>query len=222
MRTTHVNNTATRRGQKIAAACLLLGITGLGVQQSAVAQDKPATMVTLNQFHNEFNLLRDTLARTMSALEGVKAAANENGDLARPFATYSAACVDLESQVQKVREHGMAAKARAKEHYDAWQKELTDMANPKLREKAQKRFAATSGEFDKIGEKVASAKESFAPLAADFKDINTYLKTDLSKDAVSSLSTTIWKMGNQARSVDGKLADVCKQIEKTMARMPQT
>ena len=96
------------------------------------------------------------------------------------------------------------------------------MANPKLREKAQKRFSSTSGEFDKINEKVATAKESFAPLAADFKDINTYLKTDLSKDAVSSLSNTIWKMGNQAKSVDSKLADVCKQIEKTMAKMPQT
>jgi predicted nucleic acid-binding Zn-ribbon protein len=195
----------------------------LGMQQTQVAaQDKPNVNVTLNQFHNEFNLLRDTLSKTMSALDAVKAAGNENGDLTKPYAAFSSSYAELSAQVDKVRAQGTAAKARAKDHYDAWQRELTEMQNPKLREKAQKRFAATQSEFEKINEKVASAKESFAPLAADMKDIDTYLKTDLSKDAVSSLSGTIWKMGNQAKNVDGKLADVCKQIEKTMAKMPQT
>ena len=94
------------------------------------------------------------------------------------------------------------------------------MQNPKLREKAQERYTAASGQFDKIIEKVDAAKEVFAPLAADLKDINTYLKTDLSKDAVSSLSSTIWKMGGSARTVDRKLADVSEQIERTMKKMP--
>jgi len=205
-------------------SCLLLGLSAFGLQQTRVtaADDKPQVNVTLNQLHNEFNLLRDSLSKTMSALEAVKAAANESGDLAKPYAAFSSAYATLETQVAKVRADGTAAKARAKEHYDAWQKELTEMQNPKLREKAQKRFAATQGEFEKIGEKVATAKESFAPLAADLKDIDTYLKTDLSKDAVSSLSGTIWKMSNSARGVDSKLADVAKQIEKTMSKMPQT
>ena len=57
---------------------------------------------------------------------------------------------------------------------------------------------------------------------ADLKDINIYLKTDLSNDAVSSLSSTIWKMGDKARSVDGELADVCKQIERTIKKLPKT
>ena len=96
------------------------------------------------------------------------------------------------------------------------------MQNPKLREKAQKRYTATSGEFAKITEKVDAAKEVFAPLAADLKDINTYLKTDLSNEAVSSLSSTIWKMGGSVRTVDKKLADVSEQIERTLKKMPQT
>lgn len=95
------------------------------------------------------------------------------------------------------------------------------MQNPKLREKAQERFANTTREFEKISEKVASAKEDFAPLAANLKDIHTYLQTDLSKDAVSSLSSSIWKMGNQARTVDGELAEICKQIERTINKLPE-
>jgi hypothetical protein len=94
------------------------------------------------------------------------------------------------------------------------------MQNPKLREKAQKRYDVTSKEFEKINEKVADAKEVYAPLAADLKDIHNYLQTDLSKDAVSSLSNSIWKMGERARTVDDKLSDVCKQIERTMKKLP--
>jgi predicted nucleic acid-binding Zn-ribbon protein len=189
---------------------------------TARAEDAKASVsLTLSQFDNEFHSLRVTLARSMASLQSLKAAANENADLNKPYTEFSTAYSDLESQVTKVREHGTAAKARAKEHYEAWQKELTQMQNASLREKAQKRYTATSGEFEKINEKVSEAKEDFAPLAADLKDIYIYLKTDLSKEAVSSLSNTIWKMGIKARSVDGKLDDVCKQIQKVMKKMPQ-
>lgn len=179
-------------------------------------------MVSLSQLNTEIRTLREYLSRTMATLEQVKAAANNNEDLAKPFDAFNDAWTALDGQVAKVRQHGLATKARAKEHWEAWQTELISMQNPKLREKAQKRYSSTTREFEKISQKVAEAKEDSAPLAADLKDINTYLKTDLTKDAVSSLSSAIWKMGNQANSVDGKLADVCKQIERTMHKLPQS
>jgi chromosome segregation ATPase len=207
---------------KITAGCLLAGLMVAGAQQARAAEDaKPTVMVTLNQLNSEFHILRENLSRTMAALEGVKAAANNNGDLSKAYSSYSSAYTELESQVASMRQRGTAAKARAKEHWEAWQKELTDMQSAKLREKAQKRFTSTQAEFEKIVEKVTEAKESFAPLAADLKDINTYLAADLSKDAISSLSNTIWKMGGQAHTVDGKLEDVNKQIERTMNKLPQ-
>jgi len=191
-------------------------------QQARGADQKPTVVVTLSNLKSDIYLLRESLSRTIAALEQVKGAAENNKDLVKPYEAFSSAYTDLEAQVASVRQKGTAAKARAKEHWEAWQKELTDMSNPKLREKAQKRYTATSGEFEKITEKVDAAKEVFAPLAADLKDINTYLKTDLSTEAVSSLSNTIWKMGNSARTVDRKLGDVSEQIEKTMKKMPQT
>jgi len=205
----------------ITTGCVVAGLLLPAFYTIRAEDAKPNVSLTLSQFDNEFHTLRETLARTMSSLQSLKAAAHENADLNKPYGEFSAAYNDLESQVAKVREHGTAAKARAKEHWEAWQKELTQMQNASLREKAQKRYTATSGEFEKINEKVAEAKEDFAPLAADLKDIHIYLKTDLSKDAVSSLSNTIWKMGNKARSVDGRLEDVCKQIQKVMKKMPQ-
>jgi methyl-accepting chemotaxis protein len=209
--------------QKLKATCgwVMAALMVVGAQQARAADEKGTVMVTLNQLNTEFHVLRENLSRTMAALEEVKAAAKAGGDLDKTFAGYSSAYGQLDSQVTKMRQHGTAAKARAKEHWEAWQKELTDMQNPKLREKAQKRFTTTQAEFEKIVEKVNEAKDTFAPLAADMKDINTYLSTDLTRDAVSSLGNTIWKMGGQAHSVDGKLDDVNKQIERTINKLPK-
>jgi hypothetical protein len=194
----------------------------IGVQQTrAAAEVKPNVMVSLVQLNTELHGLRVDLSRTMTALEGVKTAAKKNEELIKPFAAFSSAYGELEAQVAKVRQYAITTKVRAKEHWDAWQQELTDMENAKLREKAQKRFTATSTEFQKISDEVSDAKEVFAPLVADLKDIHTYLSADLSRDAVSSLSNTIWKMGNQAHSADSRLMDVSKQIERTMNKLPQ-
>jgi len=219
MKTKYVNN-------RIAVLGLLAGLVVAGTptfqQARAATAEQPGVMVSLSSLNSEIHKLRESLGRTMSALEQVKGAAANNGDLNKAYATFSSLYTELESQTSDVRQHGTATKARAKQHWEAWQKELTDMQNAKLREKAQKRYTAASGEFEKITTRVEAAKEKFAPLAADLKDINTYLRADLSKDAVSSLSNTIWKMGISGRGVESKLADVNEQIEKTMKKMPQS
>jgi predicted nucleic acid-binding Zn-ribbon protein len=202
--------------------CLVAGLLASAGHAAAATEQKPTVMVSLSQLNTEIRLLRENLSRTIGALENVKAAANKDSDLSKPFANFSGAWTEFEKQVAKVRQDGMATRARAKEHWDAWQTELTNMQNPDLRQKAQKRYASTTKEFEKISEKVAEAKEDFAPLQADLKDVHTYLQTDLSKEAVSSLSSSIWKMSNQAHTVDGKLADISKQIERTLNKLPQS
>jgi len=202
--------------------CTLAGILAASTQHSpAATEEKPTVMVSLSQLNTEIRTLRENLYRTIAALENVKAAANKDADLSKPFDNFSNAWTEFERQGAKVRQDGIATKARAKEHWEAWHNELVSMQNPDLRQKAEKRYATTTKEFEKISEKVADAKEDFAPLEADLKDVHTYLQTDLSKEAVSSLSSTIWKMGNQAHTVDGKLADISKQIERTLSKLPQ-
>src|SRR4051794_29039880 len=110
--------------------CLLAGLLTVGAQQTRAADAKPTVSVTLSQLNAEFHTLRDNLASTMMALGEVKAAAANAGDLDKTFAGFSSAYGVMEAQVAKIREHGTATKARAKEHWEAWQKELTEMVNP--------------------------------------------------------------------------------------------
>src|SRR5436190_10427853 len=100
-----------------------LMVAGTGLVQQARADDaKPTVTVKLSELNNEVHLLRQNLSRTMTALEDVKATAANNGDLTKPYATFNNAYSELEAQVTKLRAHGTAARARAKEHYEAWQK----------------------------------------------------------------------------------------------------
>ena len=222
MKTQIKTGTAMTRGIKFAMSCLFTATVLAWTQQAGAAtEEKPTVMVSLSQLNTEIRTLRENLSRTIAALENVKASANKNADLSKPFANFSSAWTEFDAQIAKVRQDGIATKARAKEHWEAWQTELVNMQNPKLRDKAEKRYASTTKEFEKISEIVADAKTDFAPLEADLKDVHTYLKTDLSKDAVSSLSSTIWKMGNQAHTVDGELAEISKQIERTLSKLPQ-
>ncbi len=204
------------------ALCSLF-IVGAGMPSWCLAADeeKPTVVVSLSQLNDEVHVLRNKLSNTMAALQALKDACSNGGDLTKTYSSFSDAFTALDAQATKIREHGTAAKARAKERWEVWQKELTAMQNPKLREKAQSRYTATQKEFDKIVERVDTAKEVFAPLMADLKDITVYLKTDLSSDSVSSLSGTIWKMGSAARGVDSKLEDVNDQIDKTLKKMPK-
>src|SRR4051812_10665806 len=134
-------------------------LAGTAFPARAASEENPTVMVTLGQLNREIQLLRGTLSRTMAALEQVKVAANKNADLSVPFNSFNKSWSGLEEQTATVRQHGTAARARAKEHWQAWHAEVTGMQNPKLREKAQKRYAAATKEFEKINEEVADAKE---------------------------------------------------------------
>ncbi len=210
-----------RFASRLLLCVLIAAASGVVPQAKAADEAKQTVVVRLSQLDNDIEALRGRLSSTMTALEELKSTAAKNGDLAAPYKNYSESLAALEKQVAELRERGIAAKARAKEHWNAWEVELTSMQNPQLREKAQDRYSATVKEFQKIVERVDTAKKTFAPLMADMKDLDTYLNTDLSKDAVSSLSGTIWGMSNTAKKADARLADVNEQIRRTIKKMPQ-
>src|SRR5258705_14013542 len=125
MKTQIKTGTAMTRGIKFAMSCLFTATVLAWTQQAGAAtEEKPTVMVSLSQLNTEIRTLRENLSRTIAALENVKAAANKNADLAKPFAAFISAWTEFDAQVAKVRQHGIATRARAKEHWEAWRTEL--------------------------------------------------------------------------------------------------
>ena len=199
---------------------LLGGIVAIAL--TAVTYAGPVT-VDLAAFQKGVNKLQTSVGDTAAALDNMRTAAKgSSADLKASYNTFSKELNSLEELIATLRKQSTEMRAHADEHYKAWQEELTKMGNPKLREKAQNRFADAKEEFEGIITVADEAKRELVPFMADLRDIGNYFKVDLSADAVKSLNNNIWKLGNKARSVRGSLEDVSKQIGKALEAQPQS
>lgn len=200
-------------------ACAIALIATLA--PAARSAEAPATVVSLADMKTQLTSLQNQLSGTVAALEAVKSSAKNEAALTKSAADFAARFKALEAQVETTRKNAVVAKARAKEHYASWQKDLTTVQNPAIREKAQSRYTASQAQFEKIIAKAERAKEEALPFVSELKDIAIYLEADLTKEAVDSLSNTIWKMGPRAKSVNSTIGDVIEQIDDTIKSLPK-
>ncbi|MCI0745120.1 MAG: DUF2959 family protein [Verrucomicrobia subdivision 3 bacterium] len=188
---------------------------------AALAADKPVAVVSLGELKNQLSSLQGHISTTLASLDRLKAAGRDGAALDKAYGDFAERFKALDGQVETIRRNAVVVKARAKDHHEHWQTEISGVQNPKIREKAQERFAEAREEFDKIIATAEETKQQLVPFLADLKDIAIYLEADLSQDAVKSLSNTIWKLGNKSKSVVGSIGDLNEQIERTIKAMPK-
>jgi DNA repair exonuclease SbcCD ATPase subunit len=203
------------------AARLVAAATAVTLICAAQAQEKKSVTVDLKEIRKGLTELQARVADNASALDGIKKAAKDKSDLKTPYSTFAQSFKKLESQIEILRSQATQMRARADDHYKAWKDELSKMGNPKLREKAQNRFAEAKEEFDEIIVVADEAKRSLEPYLADLRDVNQYLSADLSHDAVKSLNNTIWKLGNKSGAVIASIQHVNTQIGKALEVQPE-
>ena len=201
---------------------LVLAAVYIQCVQAAETFVKLSSTVSLAELKNQLALLRANLSDTVGALGAVKASAEKPSELTKTAADFRARFEALESQLATVREQAVTTRARLRQHYDAWDKELQAMQNPTIREKAQGRLSESKEQFGKIVEAANDAKAEVVPFVSELKDIVIYLKADTSEDAVKSLSSTMWKLNNRYKSVNGSIGDVIEEIDKTIKGMPKS
>lgn len=212
-----MKNTIIVRGCALALAAVCLQMA-----HGAEAPAKGSSTVSLAELKNQLVLLRANLSDTVGALGAVKASAEKSSELTKTATEFQTRFDALESQMATVREQAVTTRARLRQHYDAWEKELQAMQNPSIREKAQGRLSESKEQFGRIVEQANEAKSEVVPFVSELKDIVIYLKADTSEDAVKSLSGTIWKLNNKYKSVNGSIGDVIEEIDKTIKGMPKS
>jgi hypothetical protein len=203
------------------AGVLAIGAALIQPGQATAQSEKPNTVVSLNELKSQLARVQDHIATTVSWLEQVKKTSKDPAALKKAATEYSNQFRALDAEVEKTRTMAVHVKARSNEHFESWQKDLSTVQNSKIREKAQERFTEAKEEFSKIIEQASEAKEQVLPFVSELKDIMIYLETDLSDEAVHSLSNTIWKLANRSKSVIGSIQDVNEQIDRTIKELPQ-
>ena len=196
----------------IALATLLAGTTSLTAQLAT----KQASATSLVDLKSNLQQLGAQVGVTITALESLKASASKSSDMKNDLDAFNRSYGTLEKELDTTRTQAIAMKAKAKEHQEAWEKEVEGIQNPNLREKATDRLADERKQFQKIIERGDDLRQVGTPFMADLKDVKTFLDVDPSQKAVATLSNSIWKLGNQSKTVKKRIDALVAQIDKAL------
>jgi hypothetical protein len=153
----------------------------------------------------------------VSALSQVAVTANTNPREA--FQAFAQSLGDLESVAEKARKRGEEMKARGKEYFDQWQKQMGQVQNPEIRTLAEERKAKLQAAFDNIKRYAEPLKAQFDPWLADLKDLRTYLSNDLTVTGVDAAKSLFAKTQSEGLEVQKSMDALVAELNSVTAAL---
>lgn len=153
----------------------------------ASSPDAKETVDSMNTFGVQVAKVKDSIDHTLKALEDL--VGTEAGDIRTSFDAYSKSVAALDKQANVVRKRAEEMKAMGDEFFKEW--ETPENMSPERRSQLNASYA-------KIKEDMTVAKEQFTPFLQSLKDIESYLKLDLSPTGINSMGELVAKANTPA------------------------
>lgn len=162
---------------------------------------------------------RGETARTSEQLKATLASLNAltkqaKGDLNPAYKTYCGEVAQTQaardwtvSRIQSMNKNGGT-------YFQDWQNKVTEITNPALRKKSQKRLDAVKANYDKVLAALTQASEKFKPFLSDLSDIQKALATDVTADGVKSIKSTVKSANWNYQYVEKSIVTALKEMEK--------
>lgn len=135
-------------------------------------------------------------------------------DLKPQFDAYKASVEELDAQAKKVAASAQEMRARGEEYFKSWEKGLTDINNPELRQISADRRAALSGHYKRVTEGYQKAKEAFLPLFTQLNDVQRVLGLDLTDNGVKMAAASASEAKKSAAIVKKELSGVSAELDE--------
>jgi hypothetical protein len=175
----------------------------------ASTPDAGATATSMDSFGVEMVKVKDSIDATVKALETV--VATQPSDIRANFDAYSKSVAALDHQANVVRERAEEMKTMGDEFFKEW--ETPEHMSPDRR-------AQLNASYAKIKEDMALAKEQFTPFLKALKDIESYLKLDLSLHGISSMGELSKKANDNGAKVKSSIDAVLVQVNSVRGMLP--
>jgi len=178
--------------------------------------DAAATADSMGKFGLETAKVNDGIEQALAALE--KLVGTQGDDLKGPFEAYTKSVSNLEEQAGVVRNLGDEMKARGDEFFKQWETDETSEVSPERRAKLSQSYAA-------IKESMLGAGDAFKPFLASLKDIQSYLKLDLTRKglgSVSELTAAGRKQGAEVKSLMTKVIQEVNSVRGMLSTKPSS
>ena len=153
--------------------------------------------------------------KTMAALDQL--VRQSQADLKKPFKKFRDELEKLDKSADKVRKLATDMRAKNQEFFKVWEKELSNIQNPELQQKAGERRSQAVKQFEDLNPVFQSARESFVSLMASLEDIGNYLSLDLSPTGIAAISDMVTEAQKQNQFVDEGLAEIKKELAEFAA-----
>lgn len=192
----------------------LLAVVLVGAGGCASGPDAAGTIESMGQFGTEVAKVSDGIDAALAALEALTGA--QGDDLKGSFDAYTKSVSALEEQADKVRDLASELKARGDEFFAEWEADETSEVSPERR-------AKLSASYGQIEQSMSAAAKDFDPFLASLKDIQKFLKLDLTRRSLGSLSDVVTEArehGAQVKSSIGKVLENVNSVRGMLSAKP--
>lgn len=191
-----------------ASAAMGLYLTACGTTAGYKQADK--TGAGIAEFREEIVNGKKAIDATMQSLSEIAATANT--DPRKAFQQFSKNVANLESTAAKVRKRGESMQQQGEAYFKNWEQELAAVSNPDIRALAEQRKTKLQETFASIRKYTEPLKNQFGPWMSDLKDLEKYLRNDLTiagVDAAKSLFTKTSGEGTEVqKAMDALVAEL--------------
>jgi chromosome segregation ATPase len=169
-----------------------------GCASSPTAKETSDSMSALG---NELAKAKDTLDSTTRSLE--KLTASQASDIPGNLDAYTKSVQSLDSQASTIKRLADEMKADGDVFFKEWKG--ADKVTPERR-------AALSASYAKLKESMASTRDSFAPLLASLKDVQSYVSLDPTLKGIQSMSPMVKKANDNSAKVKAQVDALMKEL----------
>jgi len=178
------------------AACAFAATSGC-----ATSADVRATEASMDAFGVEIATVKDSIDGAVHSLETLVGA--QASEIRANFDAYTKSLQALDRQARVVRKRAEEMKANGDAFFKDW--EQPESVTPERRAHLTAAYAGIMGEM-------SAAKEGFAPFQKSLRDVENYLKLDLSPKGIESVGSFATQARDAAAKVKASIDAVLVQL----------
>lgn len=135
----------------------------------------------------------------------------DGGKLEKAYNSLKSEYDDCVTKADAVRGRIKDVETVAADLFKEWEKEITEISTPSLRESSRQQLTATRDRYNELHTALKSAEQSMTPVLTQFRDYVLYLKHNLNAQAIASLK-------GETTSIQNEITQLIDQMNRSIAR----
>lgn len=166
----------------------------------------------------EFLKTKSHIDGTMTTLNGLSQEAGT--DLPKQYNELVTGINGIESQFKKALKEVDNVHKESDAYFKEWEKEIASIMNPDIKKRSEERRSTLLESYNKISSTIQPAEEAYIAFLSNLRDIETFLKMDLTPKGIASISDIISKSQADAITVNERIDAVTAELNRVAAEMP--